>query len=111
VSGTFNPFATPRKQKIVYNVIPTGQGWQVQALVPDRISVDDRIKVIDWFHAYRSTVRKQYPCWLTTFHSAKQGYYLDILRTDSPRDMNAHTVDNAFSSSQQTEFDFEHAER
>ena len=107
---TLNPFVRSKRNSIVYNVVPTSRGWQVQALVPDRISTDDRIKVIDWFHAYRSTVHRQYPFWLTTFHTADHGYFLDILKADDPREMLSHAVGTG-TAWQQIELDFGYAGR
>lgn len=50
----------PRKM-IVYNVLNTHNGFQIQAFMPRRVSVDDRTKVLDWFYSYRSQVHSQNP--------------------------------------------------
>lgn len=107
---TFNPFLRSKSNQIIYNVVSTGRGWQVQALVPAKLSGDDRIKVIDWFHSYRSTVHKQYPLWLTTFHTAERGYFLDILKVDDPKQMLSQAVDVGLGV-QQLELDFGYGRR
>ena len=79
-------------EKIVYNVLKTRSGWQVQAFLPKRISADDRIVVIDWFHCYRSEVQRQHPLWLTSFSATDQVYLLDIMQASSPKDLIAQAT-------------------
>ena len=88
----FKSFLGRRDQKIVYNLLKTDAGWQVQAFLPRQVSANDRIAVIDWFHGYRSQVQREHPFWLTSFSGTDQAYFLDIVRADSPKDMIAKAI-------------------
>jgi len=98
----------PRKDAIVYNVLATPDGWQVQAFLPKRISPSDRCVVLDWFHEYRSKVQALHPIWLTTFRFAEQVYFLDIVRIDDPKDRVARAID-LVQQSQQLDLDLNYA--
>ena len=91
-----------KEQRIVYSLLRTSVGWQVQAFLPRHVSANDRIKVIDWFHSYRSTVHKDNPLWLTSFNCTDQAYFLDIMQASSPKDLIIKATD-ATSRFQQRE--------
>jgi hypothetical protein len=93
------------KNRIVYNVLKTQKGWQVQAFLPRRISPDDRITILDWFHTYRSKVLEQHPLWLTVFNGTDQAYFLDIVQVDTPQELIAETVGTG-QTWQQLELDY-----
>lgn len=97
-----------RKDAIVYNVLATPDGWQLQAFLPKGISPSDRCTVLDWFHEYRSKVQALHPTWLTSFRFAEYVYFLDIVRVDNPRERIARAVDLA-EQSQQIELDLDYA--
>ena len=93
------------KKIIVYNVLHTQTGWQIQAFLPKRISPDDRVKIIDWMHNYRSEVRRQNPFWITMFHSTEYAYFLDIIHNNDAKELLAHTIDNG-NTWQQLSFEY-----
>ena len=71
---------------IVYNMLPTENGWRLQVLLPKRVPTDDRRIVLEWIRSYRDEVRQQHPYWLTTFRGADREYTLDILPAKDPKD-------------------------
>jgi hypothetical protein len=81
-------------------------GIQIQALLPKRVVPDDRIKIIDWFHVYRTQVAAQHPTWVTMFHSTDYTYALDIFPTDTPRQFVAKGLEELSATPSQLEFDF-----
>lgn len=110
---TINGLLGLREQKIVYNLLRTSAGWQLQAFLPRRVSIADKIKVIDWFHDYRTAVQKQHPLWLTSFNATDHAYFLDIVQASSPKDLIAKALDvagqadhNFPSEPQQLSFDY-----
>ena len=84
-----------RTKAIEYNVVPTSTGWQIQAVLTPDVSPEDRIKVIDWFHSYRSNVSHMNPLWLTSFTAGKEGYALDIYPASTPQQMLGNAVQRA----------------
>ncbi len=74
-------FFKKTRKPIVYNVVKTPSGWQIQAILPPRLSPSDKIKIIDWFHTYRSTIRAEHPGWSTTFHASESVYLLTVIPT------------------------------
>jgi hypothetical protein len=87
VKSEFTRYLRPSKKPIVYNVLRTASGWQVQAFLPKRVSPDDRVLILDWFHSYRSQVQLQHPQWLTTFRFTEQSYFLDIISAENQKEM------------------------
>ncbi|HUG82904.1 MAG TPA: hypothetical protein VML01_14640 [Bryobacterales bacterium] len=83
----------PSKHKaIVYNVLETDNGWQIQALLPSRISPTDRLKLLDWFRSYREELKQSRPSWVTMFRATDRVYLLDVVPVSQPKDVLAKTV-------------------
>ncbi len=79
-------FLTPEdSDHIVYNMLPTDNGWQLQVLLPKRVPPGDRRIVLDWLQSYRNEIRSKHPYWLTMFHSTDREYTLDILPAKDPK--------------------------
>ena len=93
------------KKTIVYNVLHTQTGWQIQAFLPKRISPEDRVKIIDWMHSYRSEVRLKNPFWATMFYSTEYAYFLDITPNNDAKDLIAHAIDTG-NTWQQLSFEY-----
>jgi hypothetical protein len=83
------------RSHITYDVLQTGSGWRIQATLARDVSPDDRIKIVEWLHSYRSTVRQQYPFWSTNFGATDQGYFLDINPTVELKEMIGGAVGRA----------------
>lgn len=81
-----------KRKSIVYNVLQTDNGWQIQALLPARISPSDRIKLLDWFRSYRDEVHHSRPSWVTMFSATERVYLLDVIRVSGPKEMIVKTV-------------------
>ena len=86
ITNSIASIVRAQKRKIVYNVLRTNNGWQVQAFMPKGVSGDDRILVLDWFHQYRAEVHRRHPLWITTFNPAERAYVLDIVQASSSKD-------------------------
>ena len=72
---------------ITYTVIKTPDGWRIEVTFPKRVSPSDRMKVLDWFHSYRSEVRRINPLWLASFHVGDNGYVLEIRPVNDVRQL------------------------
>ena len=79
-------YARPTKKEIVYNVLPTSNGWQIQAFLPDKISLGD---------CYRFSGASRTPYLITFFHFGEQSYFLDIIRADDPKELIGQLVELA----------------
>ena len=106
MNGDLVRYARPIKKEIVYNILPTSSGWQIQVFLPNRLSPTDRMMVLDWIHAYRAQVRAENPTWVTFFHFGEQAYFLNIIRADTQQEMIAAVIDVAETWRQ---MDFEYA--
>ena len=91
LAGLFKRSAKP----IVYSVLRTDRGWMVYASLPQKISPSDRIKVIDWFHSYRSEIQRMNPRWQTMFYASEGTYSLDVVPATDPPALIAQAVEAA----------------
>lgn len=96
---------SPSRKPIVYNVLQTSNGWQIQAFLPTRISPDDRMKVLVWFDTYRTEVHRQNPLWLTNFRASGQAYFLDIVPVNDNKSLIARVIE-AGTSWHQMDFQY-----
>jgi hypothetical protein len=80
-----NRYRTASDSSIALNVLKTDDGWRVEAHFPKKLSGEDRLKLIDWFAAYRTQVRQMHPLWATRFSSGEQWYVLDIKAISNQR--------------------------
>jgi len=92
-----NPYLSRKNKSIVYNVVRTANGWQVEAVMPSKVPPSDRLKVLDWFKEYREQVRSAHPLWSTVFHPAEGRYTLDI-RTVASNDKELMATGEALKS-------------
>ena len=74
---------------IVYEAVETGEGWQVAVVLPPKISVSDRIRVLNWMEDYRTSIRRQYPLWLTSLHTNPRQICLNIPPVSGVRELAA----------------------
>jgi hypothetical protein len=81
-----NPYLGSERA-ITYSVTKMPDGWRIQAEMPKHVSPLDRTKVLDWFHDYRSQVRRTNPFWLASFHVIDDGYALEIRPTHDVRQL------------------------
>ena len=89
--------AQDNSKHIVYNMLPTENGWRLQVLLPKRVPTDDRRIVLEWIRSYRDEVRQQHPYWLTTFRSTDREYTLDMLPANDAKG----TINNALRIGQE----------
>ena len=72
---------------IVYEVVETGEGWQVAVFLPPKTSASDRIRVLNWMEDYRTRIRRQYPLWLTSLHTNPRQICLNITPVSGVREL------------------------
>ena len=84
--------ASRNSKYIVYNVLKTENGWQIQAFLPRSISPADRMNLLEWFRSYRSEVQLLHPSWLTLFKATDRAYFLDVIPVQNPRHMLSKTA-------------------
>ena len=72
---------------IVYDAVQTGDGWRVEVVFPPKIPVSDRIVVLNWLEGYRTSIRQQYPLWLTALHTKPSRLWLDIKPISGVREL------------------------
>ena len=72
---------------IVCEAVKTGEGWQVAVVLPPKTSASDRIRVLNWMEDYRTSIRQQYPLWLTALHTNRGQVCLDITPVSGVREL------------------------
>ncbi len=82
----YNRYRAP-DNSISLNTVRTEHGWRIDASISGKISANDRVKLIQWFHDYRSKLRQLHPLWITRFSSSPTGYTLDIRPMQSMREV------------------------
>ncbi len=85
-TGVRNRFSQP-KRAIVYDAVQTGDGWHVEVVLPPNISASDRILILNWLESYRTSIRQQYPLWLTALHTEPRRLWLDIKPISEAREL------------------------
>ena len=93
------------KKAIIYKVLHTNGGYQIQAFMPRYMPAGDRTKILDWFQSYRVEVHRQNPYWLTVFHAGDHAYFLDIVPGETPKDLIVNAFDPA-NTWKQTSFEY-----
>jgi len=83
----FNSYLSHKNKSIVYNVLNTADGWDLEILLPSRIPPSDRIKILEWLRGYRAQVRSEHPLWSTVLHPSLDRYVLEIRRTNNDREL------------------------
>ena len=82
-----NPYLPRRSKAIVYNVLQTTDGWNVEVVMPAKIPPSDRLKVLEWLRDYREQVRTAYPLWSTVLHPSTERYVLEIRKTNNDKEL------------------------
>ena len=75
------------KEAIVYDAVQTGDGWRVEVVFPPDIPPSDHILVLNWLEGYRTSIRQQYPLWLTALHTKSSRLWLDIKPVSGIREL------------------------
>lgn len=83
----FNSYLSHKNKSIIYNVLKTDDGWNVEILLPSNIPPSDRIKILDWIRSYRVQVRAEHPLWSTVLHPSLDCYVLEIRRTNNDKEL------------------------
>jgi hypothetical protein len=82
-----NRYRRSSVKTIDLNIERTENGWRVQATLPKGVAADDRMKLLQWFQQYRSSVRQLHPLWITSFYSTDHGYCLEIRAVSDPKEL------------------------
>jgi len=83
----FNSYLSTANKSIVYNVLKTSDGWNVEVIVPPRIPASDRVKVLEWLRDYKGQVKAAHPLWSTVLHPSLNRYVLEIRKTNSDKEL------------------------
>jgi hypothetical protein len=75
------------EKAIYYSFVKMADGWKIEAVVPKRVSPDDRLRIVNWLRDYKSQVQKIHPSWVTRFSPMERGYTLHIVPTGSAREL------------------------
>lgn len=82
----YTRFSQPT-ETIVYEAVEMGEGWQVAVVLPPKTSASDRIRVLNWMEDYRTSIRRQYPLWLTALHTNPRQVCLNITPVSGVREL------------------------
>lgn len=72
---------------IQYEAVETEEGWQVAFVLPPKTPAADRILVLNWMEDYRTSIRRQYPLWITALHTDPRQVCLNITPVSGVREL------------------------
>ena len=70
----------------VCNIWPLEDGWRLQVELPEHLSDEQRVEILNWLTSYRAEIRQQHPHWLMRFSDNGHEYILDVVPADGPRE-------------------------
>ena len=72
---------------ITLNTMDLGDSWMVSVEVPPKTHPEDRRKLLDWIHEYRSSIRKTNPTWIVKDSLTENGYALRIFPVETGKQL------------------------
>lgn len=72
---------------IVYNTIPTENGWIIDVKFPQSAPLSDKKSVLSWLQSYRKDIQDSHPLWTMSFSMSENRYRLEITRNDDAREL------------------------
>jgi len=83
----FNSYLSRRNKSIIYNVLNTSDGWDIEISLPAHTPPSDRVKVLEWLRSYKAQVRSEHPHWSTVLLPSLDRYVLEIRRTNNDKEL------------------------
>lgn len=72
-------FQNSSAPSIAYSITKNASGWTVDVSVNGRVPASDRVRLIEWLHAYSLDVKSAVANAATTLRITPGGYALDVV--------------------------------